>query len=248
MSTTVPITVGPSNAVAGDSSLMDTVVVSLLASHSVDLGRATTVLDGVVSRSGRMQKPVRSISTHLPQPTDRERNLRAQDGQHERTPRQVAIDLARVARNVVLEEGVVHGLAARTARTVARRARQNGDGDEGPDEQDVQHDEEHAQLGGADALDEEADHHADERVEDGGGEDAFDGSVGVAGALGEADDLCETDGEQDQGGEGREELEQAEEALQQRRSGGGDGTVVARGVVLVGTHLEVVDGSREGGV
>lgn len=106
-------------------------------------------------------------------------------------------------------------LRARRAAAMSLRAGQHSDSDEGADEQDVEDDEEHTQQVGSGATDAELQEHGGEGVQDRSGEDALDGAVGVACAAGEADDLCDADGEEDERGEGGEELEGSEDASEE---------------------------------
>ena len=71
--------------------------------------------------------------------------------------------------------------------------REHGDGDEGPDEQDIEKDPdpaEHAAAGIGAALD-ESEKHGDQGVEGSGREDAFDGAKGAVDAAASLDAVDE---------------------------------------------------------
>ncbi len=57
--------------------------------------------------------------------------------------------------------------------------------------------------------------HGDKSVENGSGENAFDGAIGGRGSTGEADDLVDAAGEEAKRDDGGEELEHAEEFLEE---------------------------------
>lgn len=140
-----------------------------------------------------------------------ELDLRAQDSQDESTPWQVAVDTARDTS----VDSRVFGEVARTAGTVTLWAGENRNCDEGADEQEIDHDEDHAKHIGACALDAELESHGDEGVQNSGGEDTFDGAIGSRCATGKVDDLAEAEGEKNQGGEGGNKLEEAEETVEE---------------------------------
>ena len=107
---------------------------------------------------------------------------------------------------------------------------------QGADEQDVEDHERDAEHVGAAGSDAELEDRGEDGVEDGGGEDAFDGAVGVCCVACEADDLGEADGEEDEGDEGGEELEDAEE-MEDEVVGSASWSICA-GAGLIASHLE----------
>lgn len=148
-------------------------------------------------------------------------NLRADNGQNECTPRQVAAAVLRV-RRLARQDVVVPYIAVRIAvprtRASAVRACNDCHSDESSHEREIQQYQQPAQPFRRSTFLEQRNEHCDEGVEDGGSEDAFNGAIrsGDA-ALGlEAVDqtvhFVNTGGEDAERDSGGDELEDAREA------------------------------------
>jgi hypothetical protein len=118
-------------------------------------------------------------------------DLRANNSQNERPPRQTTIH---PTINLRTNRGA---LRARRTASMTFRARQNSYRNERSYKEDIEDNQEHAQEIGAGAADSKLEDHGDERIEDCCCQDAFDGTIGTGGTTGEADDLGDAEGEED---------------------------------------------------
>jgi hypothetical protein len=159
-------------------------------------------------------------NTHL----EYQGNLRADDSQDKRAPRQVAriIPTGRFTRDVprVIAAQSRWIVAVCYARQSTFRPRQDTNCNKRSDEENIQQHPYPSQYAAprVRALLDTAQERGDECVQDGGGENAFDGAVGSVDAatgldgVDEAVDLVETRGEDAEGDHCGEELQDAREA------------------------------------
>ncbi|RDW72146.1 hypothetical protein BP5796_08180 [Coleophoma crateriformis] len=136
----------------------------------LDVFVATVVLDGMIQSA--------------------KNNLRADNRQNKRSPRQIAI-------RALGQETIQSIVAIRAGRTapMASRAREDRYGDECPYEQHVEEHEEHPDHLASPALQATREQHGHDRVQHCGSEDALDGAVGGRCAPCEPDDLGDSEGE-----------------------------------------------------
>jgi hypothetical protein len=145
-------------------------------------------------------------------------NSRANDSRNERPPRQTAV---RPAMHEMANRPKPSPILLTTRPTgAAVRPGEDRDSDESADEAEIQEHQrpaDHPRF----VLQEAAEQHGDEGVEDCGGEDADDGAIGGCEAaacfVGDfLDDLDEAGGEEADGNDGRDELDEAQDALEQQ--------------------------------
>jgi hypothetical protein len=143
-------------------------------------------------------------------------NLRADNSSNKSPPRQTAIRLPRYDRTSWPKPSPIL-LATRPTRTAIRPGK-NRNSNESTDKAEIQEHQRPAdQL--RFVLQEAAEQHGDKGVEDCGGEDSDDGSIGgreAAAAFGGVllDDFDEARGEEADGDDGGDELDEAQDALQ----------------------------------
>lgn len=101
----------------------------------------------------------------------------------------------------------------RTTGPMTFRACQNRHCNKGANKQSIKDDEEDSEHVATAIPETAAEGCGDEGVENCGGDDAFHGAVGSGGLMDEAEDFGEAEGEEDEGGEGGEELERTEEVV-----------------------------------
>jgi hypothetical protein len=177
------------------------------------------VLGFVDERSDEVQNPVSYVRTKTPRRKQAKEygNSRANNSRNESPPRQTAVRLAR--NNMTSEPKSSPILFATRPTGAAVRPSEDRDSDESGDKAEVQEHQRPAdQL--RFVLQEAAEQHGDEGVEDCGGEDPGDGAVGGCEAAALLDDLDEAGGEEADGDDRGDELEEAQDALEQEVGSG----------------------------